>query len=322
MLLVSQSGLEEKLLRDEDVRPTFGGHEKFVFRNGWLKKGLDAIIGDSLIFTRDEALVTLGVGKNMVRSIRHWCLAASVAQEKDGSGLAKPIVPSELGAKLLFRDGWDPYLEDMGSLWLLHWQLVSNRTRTLVWSIIFSSYFQAEFSKVQLTELINKQFEQMNIRTTQGTIEREIDTFIRMYVPAGAQKNQVSEENLDCPLAELDIIQAILEEGLYRFNIGPKSSLPAAIVGYALFHFLSGRLQTRRTMAIEEALYQHGSPGQAFKLDEDSLVDYLELLELTTTGMLRINETAGLRQIYLSDEVANNLNTWAYLLLDQYYGRN
>ena len=322
MLLENQSGLEEKLLRDEDVRPTFGGHEKFVFRNGWLKKGLDAIIGDPLIFTRDEALVTLGVGKNMVRSIRHWCLAASVAREKDGSGLAKPIVPSELGSKLLLRNGWDPYLEDMGSLWLLHWQLVSNRTRTLVWSIIFSSYFQAEFSKVQLTQLINKQFEQMNIRTTQGTIEREIDTFIRMYVPAGAQKNQVSEENLDCPLAELDIIQAIPEEGLYRFNIGPKSSLPAAIVGYALFYFLSGRLQTRRTMAIEEALYQHGSPGQAFKLDEDSLVDYLELLELTTAGMLRINETAGLRQIYLSDEVANNLNTWAYRLLDQYYGRN
>ena len=310
------------LLRDEDVRPTFGGHEKFVFRNGWLKKGLDAINKDALIFTRDEALVTLGVGKNMVRSIRHWCLAANVAQEKDGSGLAKPIIPSELGAKLLLSNGWDPYLEDMASLWLLHWQLVSNRTRALVWSIIFSSYFQSEFSKNQLAQLINKQFEQMNIRTTQGTIDREIDTFLRMYVPAGGQKNQVSEENLDCPLAELDIIQAIPEEGLYRFNIGPKTSLPTAIVGHALFQFLSHRLQTRRTVAIEEALYQHGSPGQAFKLDEDSLVEYLAQLELTTAGMLRINETAGLRQIYLSDEIATNLATWSYHFLDQYYGRN
>ena len=62
-------------------RPTFGGHEKFVFRQGWLKKGVDATTEDGLIFTRDEALVKLGVGKNMVRSIRHWCLTAGLLEE-------------------------------------------------------------------------------------------------------------------------------------------------------------------------------------------------------------------------------------------------
>lgn len=310
------------MIRENDIRPTFGGHEKFVFRNGWLKKGVDAVNEDNLVFTRDEALVTLGVGKNMVRSIRHWCLATGLVQEQAGSGMAKPLETSDLGQRLMLVNAWDPYLEDMGSLWLIHWQLVSNPVRALVWSIVFSAYFDSEFSKKQLMTLVNKHFEQMGVRTTEGTIEREIDCVLRTYVPAGALRGQVNEESLDCPLAELDLIQAIPEESLYRFNIGAKPSLPTAVFGYALFRFLAKRLQTRRTVAIEEVLYQNGSPGQAFKVDENSLVEYLEQLEYQTAGALRLNETAGLRQIYLTDEIAVSLDSWSYRLLDGYYGRD
>jgi hypothetical protein len=70
----------------ENTKPTFGGHEKFVFRHGWLKKGVDAVHQDAAIFSRDQALVTLGVGKNMVRSIRHWCLATNLVEAVPGSG--------------------------------------------------------------------------------------------------------------------------------------------------------------------------------------------------------------------------------------------
>lgn len=68
---------------EEGIRPTFGGHEKFVFRHGWLKKRVDAVRKEPLVFTRDEALAELGVGKNMVRSIRHWCLATGLVEEID-----------------------------------------------------------------------------------------------------------------------------------------------------------------------------------------------------------------------------------------------
>lgn len=310
------------MIREDEIRPTFGGHEKFVFRNGWLKKGIDAVRDDRLIFTRDEALVTLGVGKNMVRSIRHWCLATGIVQETEGTGLAKPLAASILGERLLLENGWDPYLEDMGSLWLIHWQLISNPVRAFVWPIIFSAYFDAEFSKKQLMVLISKQIEQFSIRTTEGTIEREIDCVLRTYVPAGGVRGHANEESMDCPLAELDLVQAIPEENLYRFNVGSKPSLPTAVFGYALFIFLLKRLQTRRTVAIEEVLYQNGSPGQAFKLDENSFVEYLEQLEYQTSGALRINETAGLRQIYLTDDLAVSMATQAYRLLDDYYGRD
>jgi hypothetical protein len=50
---------------------SFSGHETFPFRYLWLKKGFDAVRDNPGAFTRPDATTTLGVGKNMVRSIRH-----------------------------------------------------------------------------------------------------------------------------------------------------------------------------------------------------------------------------------------------------------
>jgi hypothetical protein len=307
-------------LIEEGVKPTFGGHEKFVFRHGWLKKGVDAVCEDDLIFTRDEALVILGVGKNMVRSIRHWCLATDLVREKPGSRQVKPLEPSMLAHNLMLNNAWDPYLEDVGSLWLLHWQLVSNTTRALVWSIIFSAYFVTDFSKKQTIALVNRRFEQLGVRTTEGTIEREVDCLLRTYIPSGIRSGAFSEEGLDCPLAELDLIQHDPGDNLFRFNIGPKPSLPAEIFGFALFHFLSKILETRRTITIEEILYNDGSPGQAFKLDENSVVEYLEQLVQQTDGLIQLNETTGLRQLYLQEGALDTFDSIAYKLLEGYYG--
>src|SRR5215210_4578418 len=94
------------------VQYSFSGHETFPFRYPWLKKGFDAAREDGGVFLRDDATTTLGVGKNMVRSIRHWCLAAGVLEEGGEGGLR----PTELGTLLLADDGLDPYLEDPATL--------------------------------------------------------------------------------------------------------------------------------------------------------------------------------------------------------------
>src|SRR5436190_1600641 len=100
------------------VQHSFSGHETFPFRYPWLKKGFDAVLVDGDVFLREDAITTLGVGKNMVRSIRHWCLAAGVLEENRESGLRA----SALGKLVLADEGLDPYLEDPATLWLLHWQ--------------------------------------------------------------------------------------------------------------------------------------------------------------------------------------------------------
>ena len=63
------------------INPSFSGHQTFPFRYTWLKKGVDAVGKNANIFTDDEASVNLGVGKNMVQSIRHWCLTTKLIKK-------------------------------------------------------------------------------------------------------------------------------------------------------------------------------------------------------------------------------------------------
>ena len=167
---------------------------------------------------------------------------------------------------------------------------------------------------------MKKHIEQAGIKTTDGTIEREVDCCLRTYVPSTRNKpNAISEESLDCPLSELDIIRYMVDDNVYRFNVGAKPSLPVGIFGYALLQHLPSVMTSRRTVSVDECVYRHGSPGQAFKLDENSVVEYLETLEELTAGKMRLQETAGLRQIYLHNSVASDFDSSALDMLKGHY---
>jgi len=297
-----------------------GGHETFPFRHGWLKKGIDALTENPKIFSEPNALVKLGVGKNMVRSIRHWCLATGLSEANDGrfSGFS----PTLLGEKLMRDDGWDPYLEDAGTLWLLHWQIISNPVRGLVWNLLFTSYPEPEFSRAELFHFLKRRLERQSIRSTDSTVQREMDCCLRTYLPAQKKekdKLRAIETSVNCPLLDLELIRPLPSEAMLRFSIGTKPTLPKQIVGFAILNYWKGKASHRQTMSIDECLYHQGSPGQAFKLDENSMTDYLFALQETTNGIIRIEETSGIRQIYL-DISAQDVETVSLKLLEAYYG--
>ena len=94
---------------------SFAGHQTFAFRYFWLKKGVDLVCIDSEAFQRDDTVVRLGVGKNMVQSIRHWCLATRVLEEELKTR-SRSLRPTDFGRRLLNNEGWDPFLEDDATL--------------------------------------------------------------------------------------------------------------------------------------------------------------------------------------------------------------
>ncbi len=308
---------------DKRVRPTFGGHETFVFRDAWLKKGVDAVANDPAVFNEDEALVILGVGKNMVRSIRHWCLATRTLVETTSDRHSRGLQTTDLGMRLLGDAGWDPYLEDPGTLWLLHWQLATNRFRSLVWHLVFSAFYDPEFNKKQMASFVSKRLEQMGVATTQKTIEREVDCCARTYVPASRGISAVAgDEGFDCPLTELGLLRFMPDDNVYRFSVGSKPTLATPVFGYALLSFLAQVAHTRRTVAIDECIYHEDSPGQIFKLDDNSVVEHIDALADLTAGQLRFQETGGLRQVYLDELLSDEFRSTATSLLDRYYGHD
>jgi Protein of unknown function (DUF4007) len=135
MVIMAEQVLQE-INRVAD-QPVFARHETFHPRFGWLKKGFDRASRDAGIFLEDDAPVRLGVGKNMVRSIRYWCSAFKLLRDDQ---------PTDFGRQLLGQDGWDTYLEDPASLWLLHWKLLESPSSATAWNFIFNSFRLAEFT--------------------------------------------------------------------------------------------------------------------------------------------------------------------------------
>lgn len=289
---------------NEQPRPSIGGHGKFVFRQGWLKKGFDVIHNDPLGFTKEDSYIQLGVGKVMAESIRYWCQAFDLVEDtqtKEG----KAYHPTTFGNLIFAEDGIDPYLEHDGTLWLLHWRLTRNRSRGYLNHILFSKLYEIEFKKLHLFELIHKELPRVGVNTTDKMVQREVDILLRTYVPNRAGGKVSIEESLDCPLADLNLIQYIDSDDLYRFRVGPKTTLPQNVFEFAFAEFAEDVLENNRTtIAIDEFMYQENSPGQIFKLDENSVVGYIERIIEKYPNAIQLTETAGLNQVFIKDRSA------------------
>ena len=107
---------------------TFSGHESFTCKTLWLKKGYDFIRNNNS-FNSPDSVVALGVGKNMVASIRYWMRAFGLTENDEPLTIADYLFDS--------NQGKDPYMEDLGTLWLLHFLLVSTCEATL-YHILFT----------------------------------------------------------------------------------------------------------------------------------------------------------------------------------------
>jgi hypothetical protein len=279
-----------------EERYRFSGHQTFPFRYPWLPKAVRGVTNTPDLFSREDAMVILGVGKNMVASMRFWAEALGLVSFGRGAADSEP---TPLGSKLLGRDGWDPHLEDIGTLWLLHWQLVESADLASTWHLVFTRWYKDAFTREELTAWLTQLVEQIpGARASAGTLRRDVDTFVRTYVTAESAGRRTLEESFDCPLVELGLIRE-MDDGLLQFVRGPKSTLSIEIFAYTLARYWRRTAPNQNTLSFERILYGPGSPGAAFKLSEPALVALLE--ELPEWTRMSYNETAGLREVMRKD---------------------
>lgn len=61
----------------------FRAHDTFFIRKGWLSKGMKAVHSKPDVFVaKDEnPMDVLGIGSNMVKSLRYWLVATNLTEE-------------------------------------------------------------------------------------------------------------------------------------------------------------------------------------------------------------------------------------------------
>lgn len=249
-------------------------------------------------------MVSLGVGKNMVRAIRFWAEAVGVTKfhGKDG------FTVTEFGEILLGEDGFDPYLEDIQTLWLIHWKLSTQVEEPLfAWDYLLNRWQEPDLTRTSVLRTFQREVDRYDKKRSLVTLEQHFDTFLHTYTPTRGRKGQIQEDNLDCPLVELELIQKIGErefdrtsgkrDSIYAFRREPKPEIGDKLFAYCLYDFFVRRHQNESTLSFREVAIGLGSPGQIFKLPECDLYERLEGLKAQTNGLFSYQESASIQQI-------------------------
>ena len=275
-------------------KPKFSGHDTFPFRYAWLTKIAHYLEEGDVKKIKEferyklQTMSEFGVGLNMVKSMRHWSLATKVCDKNFGlTDFGKFIFSKKKAA--------DPYLEKNETLWLLHWMLASDSSLT-TWFYLFNYHPSIVVNREQVAnELlqIGKFSKWKGI--SPNTIKRDVDCFIRTYL-VSHKKGEITEDSIECPLAELGLLQQTYTKNEFEFHKGPKSSLSQGIFEFALNDYWSK--QNNQIITFEKLMYDYGSPGKVFQLDEKSLEEYLDNMGQSANKIFQFDKGAGgLRQI-------------------------
>jgi hypothetical protein len=233
----------------------------------------------------------------MVQSIRYWLLATRMADERI-TAQGREIQPTALGSRIFGSpetDGWDPFLEDDNTLWLLHWRLAGPGSQSFTWAWTFNLLREYEFSRDTLVDsVLGAAISRVARPPARETIARDVECMLHTYVgPSGSTAN---EDGLDCPLTFLGLIRPSFDR-YFRFDIGPKATLNSTMFCFALCEFWRWWSPASTAITVRDITYETGSPGIVFKLDEDSVLEYLDEIAGITDGILKFEDSPLVRQV-------------------------
>ena len=277
----------------------FRAHETFFIRKGWISKGMryvDKTNGEVFISKNENPMDVLGIGSNMVKSLRYWLQAIDVTYEPRSGKRIQQL--TDFG-KLVYAH--DKYIEEIGTLYLLHYKLASNYELATSWYFFFNEFNLSDFTKNDfLTQIDN--FIRMNGKN-EGTPLKSIgDDFvciINTYLPRyKTSRGRVSaENNIDCPFGELGLIDIVKREKGYDVY---KKVVPAASTfnPWVILAVIQDNAAGRKEIRLSNLLTDKNNIGKIFNLDSITMLDVLHAAE--KTGELKISRTAGMDVINLT----------------------
>ncbi|HNT80867.1 MAG TPA: DUF4007 family protein [Bacteroidia bacterium] len=297
----------------EITKYTFSGHDSFQCRQLWLKKGYD-YVQEGKNFNDEDAVVNLGVGKNMVSSIRFWLKAFNVIDIKD--------IPTEFGKRLFDDDnGYDPFLEDEASLWLLHYQLVKNGFAS-IYSIIFNEFRKEKlfFNKETFVNYVKRIGESNpDLNFNENTVAKDFIVFTNLYksIP---ESNDV-EDSFSGILSELGLLTLIYksfkdENGKtkkkeeYFIETSERDNLTESIILYTILD----NTNYGNSISLNSLEFDWNSPGSIFALNRSGLMNKISDI-VDNFKDITFTDQAGIKELQFKNKAD------AYTILDIYYGK-
>lgn len=276
----------------------FSGHESFICRYGWLPKIHNAIIkAPTLLHDEERAMETLGIGRNMVKSIQFWAEASGTLESNGADG----HIPGPVGKILLGPSGWDRYLESLESLWLIHWYLTTQASLA-AWNEVFGEGRLIRFDRPQLIIALTARGKGLARPLAPSTLEQHASIFVQSYF----QEDRNTDDTSWCPLQDLGLIKATKgDQGRFMFNTESATpvGLTIRVFAMALVQFISRQGERARSADFARILKGPYSPGMVFRMGEQQVRHFVDMLVgESMNGALRFIDTADTQSVVLSME--------------------
>ena len=278
----------------------FSGHESFPCKSLWLKKGYDFVVAGN-DFNTPEAVIGLGVGKNMVASIRFWLKAFGITVNDRVSWIGDYLFDE--------HSGKDKYLEDIATLWLLHFNLVFSEEATLY--KMFFCGVQRERTHFEREQVLNyARLKMVDVGKpalfNPNTVKKDIAVLLQNYtLPRKAHSN----EDFSSLLIDLDLIRQSSEGRDYYFNVDGKRNVTKEVFLYGLQ--MLKEQEGDNTIAFDTI---QEKVGLVFCMQDYETIAMLKLLASEYGQYLAYNDVAGIKQIQFTKDLD------AKQVLDNYYG--
>lgn len=274
----------------------FRAHDTFFIRKGWLSKGMERVVGkpDLFVDKEENPMDILGIGANMVKALRYWLQAVGLTSEPVSGRRIQAL--TDFGQRVYAHDR---YIEELGTLYLLQYQLAKQKEEATAWYFFFNIFNMSEFTKEEFVQemqnyiLMSDEDGSVALRSLNDDFACIINTYLPRYKTS---PDKISpENNIDCPFGELGIVD-IANKKRKTF----KKSIPAAKTfnPWVVLSIIEDQADGREEIGLNELLTSPCNIGKVFNLDAITMLDILHDIE--NIGMLKIIRTAGLDVIHLS----------------------
>ena len=277
------------------------GHETFACRNFWLKKGFDFEKGTTS-FSDKDAVVKLGVGKNMVNSIRHWLKAFGFDNPKQNASILEKI----------FNDnGFDPYLEDINTLWLLHYFLIKNKNAS-IYDLFFNKFNpRGEFSFSNFEYYLKSKFEEESFMYSPKSLDNDLKVFQAMYVRPERSMKSLEDEYTGL-FQELSLFDVSSKDQVFINRSAAKTISP-----FIALYVILDQFENSVSISFNNLLNQENSIGKVFCLNQNSMHEMIEKLTETFSSIV-FKEDAGIKELQIKNRNTFDKNA----IIEMYYEQN
>lgn len=302
----------------EPTSVAFGRNETFGLRYGWIPKGYESYKNNPSIFNQESATVELGLGKNMVQSMRYWLNAYKLLEGERGlSSLADLLLDRE--------EGLDPFLQDINTLWLLHWNLCTNPSNSTLYYWFFNHFRVTNFSKSSVTSsLLDWLNENSTKKVSSKTIDRDISLLLRTYSVQDLNEVKNLEEEIENPFGELRLIDKGMESN-YKSEYKQREGLNPYLLAYCIAEWIQPNAEEdilkentkEASYPVSEIMNSDEkkiSLTGIFRIDENSFFILLEEMCSIYSDIFNLSEAAGSKLLTFSGGVLNK-----HKFLENYY---